>query len=169
MRLSVAVSLAALALAGCAAPRPARVVPPPVAAALPRPNSVPGPAPLAADWNDWPFTAGDWRYLQQPGATSGRFEAGGQAVLTIACDRFARQIRLTGLAPGAATIRTTSLTRIVVPAPAAGDAAVVLAANDPLLDAIAFSRGRFVVEQAGRTPLVLPAYAEIGRVIEDCR
>ena len=45
----------------------------------------------------------------------------------------------------------------------------VLAVTDPLLDAMAFSRGRFVVEQPGQAPLVLPPYAEIGRVIEDCR
>ncbi len=44
-----------------------------------------------------------------------------------------------------------------------------LPANDPLLDAIGFSRGRFVVEQAGTPPLVLPAWAEVERVVEDCR
>ena len=45
----------------------------------------------------------------------------------------------------------------------------MFAPNDPLLDAIAFSRGRFVIEQTGQPPLVLPPHAEIGRVIEDCR
>ncbi|RZM31641.1 MAG: hypothetical protein EOP67_31935, partial [Sphingomonas sp.] len=45
----------------------------------------------------------------------------------------------------------------------------VLAATDPLLDAMGFSRGRFVIEQAGAAPLVLPAWAEIERVTEDCR
>ncbi len=33
---------------------------------------------------------------------------------------------------------------------------------DPLLDAMAFSRGRFTNEQSGQVPLVIPAYAEIG-------
>ena len=41
--------------------------------------------------------------------------------------------------------------------------------NDELLDAMAFSRGRFVIEQAGAPTLVVPAYPEVGRVIEDCR
>ncbi|WP_345907778.1 hypothetical protein [Sphingomonas sp. UBA4815] len=45
----------------------------------------------------------------------------------------------------------------------------MLAGNDRLLDAMAFSRGRFTIEQAGQPPLIIPAYAEVGRVIEDCR
>ena len=38
-----------------------------------------------------------------------------------------------------------------------------------MLDAMVFSRGRFVVERTGAAPLVVPPYAEIGRVVEDCR
>ncbi|MBN8808197.1 MAG: hypothetical protein J0I47_08165 [Sphingomonas sp.] len=167
MRAVLALSIAVVTLAGCVAP-PAPVAPPRVVVAPPPvPVVAPVPPPLAADWNDWPFTPGDWRYLQQPGATVGRFETAGQAALTLICDRFTRLVRLTGIAPAPATIRTTSLTRVV--APGTGEPALVFAANDPLLDAIAFSRGRFVVEQAGRAPLVLRPYAEIGRVIEDCR
>lgn len=44
-----------------------------------------------------------------------------------------------------------------------------LAAGDQLLDAIAFSRGRFGLEVPGLPPLVLPAYPELTRVVEDCR
>jgi hypothetical protein len=47
--------------------------------------------------------------------------------------------------------------------------ATALAATDPLLDAIAFSRGRVTLEQAGLAPLVVPPYAEVARTIEDCR
>jgi hypothetical protein len=32
-----------------------------------------------------------------------------------------------------------------------------------------YSRGRFIVEQSGLPTLVIPAYAEIERVTEDCR
>ena len=42
-------------------------------------------------------------------------------------------------------------------------------AFDPLLDAIAFSRGRLVVTMAGGVPLVAPAWPEAARTIEDCR
>ena len=52
---------------------------------------------------------------------------------------------------------------------AAAYVAATLAANDPLLDAIGFSRGRFIVEQTGASTLVVPAWAEIERVTEDCR
>ena len=47
--------------------------------------------------------------------------------------------------------------------------AVALTPRDPVLDAMAFSRGRFLVEQAGMPTLVVPAWAEVGRVTEDCR
>ncbi|HCY02645.1 MAG TPA: hypothetical protein DHU71_07085, partial [Erythrobacter sp.] len=44
-----------------------------------------------------------------------------------------------------------------------------LAANDPLLDAMAVTRGRFAVETPGLSTLYLPPWAEVSRVIEDCR
>ena len=47
--------------------------------------------------------------------------------------------------------------------------AVALPVGDPLLDAMAFSRGRFMVEARGWMPLYLPAWPEVARVIEDCR
>ena len=71
-----------------------------------------------------------------------------------------------------ATIRTSSVTRqvpVLLSRDSAIVAAVSLSPRDPLLDAMAFSRGRFAIEQPGTPPLVLPAWPEIGRVIEDCR
>ncbi len=47
--------------------------------------------------------------------------------------------------------------------------AVTLPAADPLLDAMALSKGRFAVEVEGEAPLILPSHAEVSRVIEDCR
>ena len=44
-----------------------------------------------------------------------------------------------------------------------------LRASDPILDAMAFSRGRFALDVAGLAPLYLPAWPEVARVIEDCR
>jgi len=38
-----------------------------------------------------------------------------------------------------------------------------------VLDQIAYSRGRFAIEIAGLEPLIVPAWPEVGRVIEDCR
>ena len=44
-----------------------------------------------------------------------------------------------------------------------------LDALHPMFDAIAFSRGRFAVESVDTTLLILPAWPEPARVIEDCR
>ena len=44
-----------------------------------------------------------------------------------------------------------------------------LAAFDPLLDAIASSRGRIGFSTSGLAALVVPPWADVGRVIEDCR
>ncbi|MDP1028270.1 hypothetical protein Q5H91_13680 [Sphingomonas sp. KR1UV-12] len=168
----------ALILAGCVP----QVTPPPVPTPAPSSTAValPPPAPLAADWRDWPRTPGDWRYTPLPGGGIARYAgADGQPLATLSCDRAARRIVLTRPSPAVATaltIRTTSTVRALpVQARAPADAAplvmldATLPADDRLLDAMAFSRGTFVLEQASRPPLVLPAWAEVGRVIEDCR
>jgi hypothetical protein len=54
-------------------------------------------------------------------------------------------------------------------APGASGVTVTLPARAPVLDAMAYSRGRFVVEVAGLTPSYLPAWPEVARVVEDCR
>jgi hypothetical protein len=70
------------------------------------------------------------------------------------------------------TILTSTMTR-----PANGEAiagpppfiALPIAARDPVLDAMAFSRGRFAIEAAGLPTLYVPSWPEVGRVVEDCR
>jgi len=44
-----------------------------------------------------------------------------------------------------------------------------LPATDPLLDAMAISKGRFAVQTGGETTLYVPSWPEVTRVIEDCR
>ena len=101
---------------------------------------------------------------------------GAPALVTLTCDLRGRTVLLAraGDAPRAVpmTIRTTFSLRGLTSDPAAsrpGWITVRLAARDPLLDAIAFSRGRFSVEVTGLTPLYLPSWPELSRVIEDCR
>lgn len=167
-------TLAALTLvSACVAPpTDAPPPPPPVRIAPPPP---PAPAPLAADWRDWPLTPGTWRYESDPRGSRALFGLGGSdARLVLRCDRTERQIHLSrpGSQPGALTIRTSSTTRALAVRPTGGAVpyvAATLGVRDPLLDAMAFSRGRFVVEQAGGGALVVPAWAEVARVIEDCR
>ena len=156
--------------------------PPPVAPA-PRPTPTPTPAPtpvtpaLTGDWRDWPLTPGDWSYRDDgPGSVALFRLANADARFSIRCDQAARQVVLAraGMVSGngAMTIRTTSLTRTLSSQPSPGAAphmTVTLNARDPLLDAMGYSRGRFIVEQPGLPTLVIPAYAEIERVTEDCR
>jgi hypothetical protein len=170
------VVLALAALAGCVpAPRNA----PPAAAPVPVPSRpappAAAPAPLGPDWRDWPLTPGDWRYSGDARGSVAVFGVpGGVPVALLRCDRAARRVSLSvaGAAAATLTLRTTSATRAIAAAPdGAAPARVVMAfdARDPLLDAIGFSRGRFVVEGGGAAALVVPAWPEILRVVEDCR
>ena len=173
-----ALALAAAAstvLSSCAAPQVA--APPPA----PRPVAVytppPAPRPAPADWRDAPQTAGDWRWSLDGGRSTASFAAAGfTPTVKLICDRSAARVVLmrTGNAAGAVpmALRTTSTLRPLSSDPALsppGWLAVSIAPRDPLLDAMAFSRGRFAVEAAGLQTLYLPAWPEISRVIEDCR
>lgn len=167
-------SLALLALvAGCVAPPRAEAPPPPPRVDAPAP--APRPTPLAADWRDWPYSPGSWSYRREPRGSVAQFGTPGTApALTLRCDTAAGAIYLSrsGAANTPLTIRTSSVTRALSVQPAPDGSASVtatLAPRDPLLEAMGFSRGRFVIDQPDRTALVLPAWAEIERVTEDCR
>lgn len=102
------------------------------------------------------------------------FANGGDALAVLRCDRTERRMYLSraGAIAAPLTIRTSSATRMLEVQPTGGAlpyVAASFAVNDPLLDAMAFSRGRIAIQQAGAQTLVVPPYAEIGRVIEDCR
>lgn len=163
-------------LAGCV---PAPSTPPPAPAPKPvlaPPPVVPRPVHTpSADWRDWPLTPGDWRYRAEPGGGSASFGvAGSMPVATLRCDFATRRVTLarTGATAATLTLRTTSAVRAVPAVPdarAPGMIALGFAANDSFLDAIGYSRGRFVVEGAGLPTLVIPAWPEILRVVEDCR
>ena len=175
MRLLLAAALLLpISVAACVAP-PADAPPPPAPRPAAPPPPAPTPAPLAGDWQDWPLTPGTWRYARENGGTRAIFaQAGGVPQLSLRCDLNGRQLILSrpGAASGAMTIRTSSATRAVpvqVMTGSAPSTQAVFTAREPLLDAMAFSRGRVVIEQQGARTLVVPPYAEIGRVVEDCR
>ena len=67
------------------------------------------------------------------------------------------------------TIRTSYGARSLPAARQQSALVARLAVSDPLLDQMAFSRGRFTVEAAGAPLLIVPAWPELARVIEDCR
>lgn len=143
---------------------PAAEPPAAPAAAAPIVTLPAAPPPIAADWTDWPRTPGDWRYERAGAGSRAVFRP---ANVSFSCEPDRRvRLRIEGRASAPVTIRTSFTARTIVPGP---DGAVALAANDRLLDAMAFSRGRFALQQAGSPPLVLPSWAELGRVVEDCR
>lgn len=119
-----------------------------------------------------PQTPGDWRY--ESGIA--RFGAGGNTLFAMACNRAAGTVTLlrTGSAasPVPMSVITTSIARAMTAQPVPSGQAqlqAALPANDALLDAMAFSRGRFAIDVNGLPSLYLPAWPEVGRVIEDCR
>lgn len=165
--------LLALAIAACV---PAPPTPAPVPRPTPQPRPTPVPSPtLASNWEDWPRTPGDWRYERDARGSRALFGATGQdALAVLRCDAAPARITLSraGGAATSLTIRTTSMTRAVRATASTGTptyAMAVFQPRDALLDAIAFTRGRFTIEAAGEAPLVLPPWGEVMRVIEDCR
>ncbi|HEX8511491.1 MAG TPA: hypothetical protein VF688_00130 [Allosphingosinicella sp.] len=157
---SITVCLAGASLLSACAAKPA---PAPVAERAPpvhRPEASPvAAAPVetaAQDWRDLPLSPGDWSY--DPATNEARY-----ADFSLRCDSARRQIvAMRAGGSGPLRLRTTYGERVL---PAGG----ALAAADPLLDEMAFSRGRFTVDGAGVEPLVLPAWPEPARVVEDCR
>jgi hypothetical protein len=171
-----------LALAGCSeaadhAPPP-RPSPPPVI--RPVAQTPPAEMPqLSANWEDWPYTPGNWSYLQSGPLTSAAYGAAGSAPLfVVQCNRSAMRISFLRLGnfpegdTGRMTIRATTGLQTYAVANQTTEPpyiAVATAPSDPHLDAMAFSRGRFVVSVKGTRDLVIPSWQELTRVIEDCR
>lgn len=142
------------ACAGKPAPPPA---PEPAVRPAPPPAIVSPPVETEAEeWRDGPLTPGDWSYDAGTGvALHGEF--------SLRCDGALRQVIVSRAgASGTLRLRTTFGARLLPPGAA-------IPADDPLLDELAFSRGRFTVEATGMATLVLPAWPEPARVIEDCR
>ncbi len=164
------------AVASCA-PRPAARPPAePVQqvraqAPPPRPQPMPSPPPAASGWQDAALTAGDWSYGGQGATSSANYGPPGAPVFTVRCEP-SRQVSLArvGASSGTAlTFRTSSGARAVAAVPQQGALVATLPASDRFLDAVAFSRGRFTVEAPGIPMLILPAWPEVARVVEDCR
>ena len=104
---------------------------------------------------------GQWSYARTADGSEARFGSL-FAIRCLAASRLVTLRRLDGAPPAVLTIVTDTVTRAV---PASG----TLGAADPLLDAIAFSRGRFFVSGGSAAQLVIPALPEAARSIEDCR
>jgi len=125
-----------------------------------------------------PLTSGEWAYVSETPETFVYFgdrANPAEQTFMLRCDRKTSQIWLARGSQSPSSlifhIRTETRDRVLTadPVPMTGFVAVALSPNDPLLDAIAFSNGFFLVETEGMETLVLPVWGEVSRVIEDCR
>ncbi|HYJ53401.1 MAG TPA: hypothetical protein VEW04_09535 [Allosphingosinicella sp.] len=167
--LRTGAALAGLAALAACVSAPAPPAPPPPAPAPAPVPPAPPPAPPGS-WEDGTLTAGDWRYAESPRPRATYGDA--VPVLTIECtaDRQIRFVRASaGSGAGTLAVRTTLGERSLPASVGPDGASATLAPADPLLDQIAFSRGRFLVHVEGQADLVLPTWPEPARVIEDCR
>jgi len=158
------------ALLGACVPRAEPLPPPPPPPSLPPPPPpVPPPSPPPANWQDGPLSPGDWVY-RAGSAPFARYDSRG-AALTIRCEPGRGvALGLSGVAAPALVVRTTYGERRLQAVPGQGNETVAqLQAGDGLLDQMAFSRGRFLIQADGGTGLVIPAWPEMARVVEDCR
>lgn len=152
------------------------LIPTPLAAV--QTSATPAPASAATESVDLGSAtpmSGTWNYESTADGSVATFSnQSGFIQIWIHCTRANRHVIIARPAAAAApfvTISSSSLTRNV---PASfnsetGRLTIDLAPYDPLLDAIATSRGRIGLSVEGQTPLVAPAWAEPARVIEDCR
>ena len=138
------------------------------------------PASLAAqtptpDLSTATTLGGNWTYATATGGSEATFADGsGNPQLWVHCTRATRRVTIAKPASAAVpflNVWTSSLT-CNVPAsfnPATMRLTIELAAFDPLLDAIASSRGRVGFSIGTQPALVVPPWAEASRVFEDCR
>ena len=174
--LAAVAVLVCLATGACVPPAPAPT-PAPAPQAAPAPAPPPSapvaemPTPPPANWMDAPATPGDWHYRSTGATTRTSFgEAAGAPSFEMVCERGGQVVLLRQGTGGAAMRILTETIERTLPATAReGAMAAAIPARDPLLDAMAFSKGRFAVEIAGLPTLFLPAWPEVTRVVEDCR
>jgi hypothetical protein len=119
--------------------------------------------------------AGTWTYAPTSDGSAATFvDAASRTQLTIRCTRLSRQVTIAKPASAAAPFMWIWTSSQVKNVPATYDAtsaqvSASFTAFDPLLDAIASSRGRIGFSTSGLAALVVPPWADVGRVIEDCR
>ena len=127
------------------------------------------------DFSTAPITAGSWAYQAVPGGSAARFmDSTGTARFALECSKATRRVTISRASATSAPglfIWTTDASRSIGARfePTAMLVALELAARDPLLDAMAYSRGRIAVVMTGAEALIMPAWPEAARTIEDCR
>jgi hypothetical protein len=160
--MMIAMILAALAMAQTSP------VPPPPAGRV--------PMTVAADYRIAQPVGGAWSYSRLRDGSEARFVvATGAVQLALRCARSVRRVTISkaSSAPSPSLLVWTTGASRTLAAPgfdaSSGRLNVQLSANDPLLDAMVFSRGRIAVGAGSAPALVVPPWPELARVVEDCR
>jgi len=165
----VVLSLPAV-LASCVAPPVQGPPPRPVPVTIAPPPVI---APPAAS-QPGVVAPGSWTYATEPHSSTARFGTTPQTtIFSIQCDRMLRSISLLVARSGATTgssvtLRASTMVKAFTGEGGGAFAVVRVPVRDPILDALAFSRGRFTVVIDG-VERALPAWPEFTRVVEDCR
>jgi hypothetical protein len=175
-----AIALAA-ALAACAPTVVPDVAVPAPVPTMPAPRPTPvEPQVIAAspyaNFLDAPQSPGTWTYFDEPGESLGLFGVPGrQPDFMIRCDKTTRKVglaRRTAILGSMRMIVETETATRELTAQSLGDlglSAVELDPRDPVLDAMAITKGRFAISVPRAEHLYIPAWVEVSRVIEDCR
>lgn len=182
---AIALTFTLAACASNAVPNVAVPEPAPVATPSPAPAPVVAPpAPISlsidpADYTDFadkPHTPGTWFYSQTSADSRAVFGTSARdAVFMMRCDKATRRISLNRPTTlrGQQKMRVdTETASLEFNANTLGEGSILaaeFAATDPILDAMAITKGRFAITSPRATPLYIPAWVEVSRVIEDCR
>ena len=130
---------------------------------------------LAQDLSTATPIPGNWAYSTTSDGSEAVFtNSTASPQLWVHCTKATRQVTIAKAATAAApflNVWTSSLTKNLASSfnPSTGRLSIELANYDPLLDAIVSSRGRVGFTVGTEPPLVLPVWAEVAHVIEDCR
>ncbi len=117
------------------------------------------------------MTPGTWSWAQSGPRSVADF---GGSLFTMRCDTRNATVTLERRAQGAAGrvtmgITTMQETHTVTTEARQGYYVATLPARSPILDDMAFTRGRFALSTQGQPTLYIPSWTEVSRVIEDCR
>jgi len=130
------------------------------------------PAATVADWANAPLTPGGWVYHRTASNARSRATFGprGAPLFEIACTNQGNiALFRHGATAGAITVRTSATLKQMTGNALAAGLSVAVPEDDAILDAMAFSRGRYAIEAPRVATIIVPAWPELARVVEDCR
>ncbi len=131
-----------------------------------------GSTASVADWANAPLTPGAWVYHRSASNARSRATFGprGAPLFEVACTNQGNiALFRHGASAGSITVRTSATMRALTGNALSAGLSVSVEANDAILDAMAFSRGRYAIEAPRVGTIVAPAWPELARVVEDCR